>query len=368
MSIPGNLNLAQMGGLLASPLSSGLQSPAGFRMPGVIGALSALPSMVQVLAQLRGGNGVPGTTPAPSFIEPTSDSTLTRFPHLLRDALTTTGLDLNATFRNRNPSIDDVIQGNQPNCPVAATLMALAFCHPAQVKMMLIQIPATRIPSINPLTKGPHTSLGGFAVVFAGTGGTVEIQVISSSLYVTGVTQYSTTPPEIIYLRSSVSDHLGAGPLWPCLIEKGYALKRGGYGQLNYPSPGEVMFDFAGRYDLLDLEKPASPGGSTLFEKLARNGNSNSSKPLNAAQTDAQLQAMFSRSNQRPTIACTPEPVVDGRFFAHHCYAGVGFQSGSILLRNPLVRSDNQPGTKPRYTVTMPDFKKNFTEVLQALV
>ncbi len=212
------------------------------------------------------------------------------------------------------PLATEVVQGNLDNCPVAATLAALAHASPEVVQNMISDEQArvrSRVAG-DPHGRYPHES---DRLVTVRLPGGQPVQVSGLLWRMWGDVAYARSPD------GTVS--------WMSYIEKAYAsqfsggyqtLARVGVGGPGVPDTREVFAALTGSWILFDLVE------ATVFRADGSTG------PLTARS----LQDILTGARTRPTIAASrgdlpPQGFIEGS----HSYAVLGFRGGAVQLLNP---------------------------------
>lgn len=237
------------------------------------------------------------------------------------------------------PKAQDVVQGAIANCPIAATMTALAHATPKKVTAMLG--PANKVNVLSKRRnedKFSHKSSFCYSVKFHGNSKKVQISPV---LYFAGSdVQYAGSP---------------GGVGWPSYIEKAYAVwrGRGSYSRLegesslvDPPSANQVMKDCVGRIDYVDLENShfyPDKGGD---------------EPLKVRK----LVDLLGKAASQPTIAAShPNNAKKYKIINFHGYAVMRITKKSMVhLRNP------HGGSGADVQISLKDFQSAFIAVLQA--
>lgn len=212
------------------------------------------------------------------------------------------------------PVADEVVQGNLDNCPVAATLVALAHTDPDVIRNMLSERHArvrSRVAG-EPHGVYPHESHR-LITVRLPAGSPVQISGLLWRMW-----------GNVAYARSA-----GGNVSWMSYIEKAYAsqlpagyqtLSRVGSGGPGVPDTREVFAALAGSWVMAYLSEGALFYADGTAETL----------------TEQQLREFLHHAGSRPTIAASRGDIAsEGRIERNHSYAVLGFQRGSVYLRNP---------------------------------
>jgi hypothetical protein len=228
-------------------------------------------------------------------------------------------------FANGTPALDEVEQGALANCPLAAVLAALAYTpngrkhllglvqeHGGDVETDLSKV-ADQLdeppPQGNKLSSKRY-----FSVALGGT--TFEV---SDVLYTD-----EARDPTPKYMRSPKQ------VFWPCVIEKAYAEKEGGYGALNKLSANAVWEVVVG----------SKPDGFAVTAD-----NASTRQQIVGAATNAATVATLAASRD-DAVAVPP----------WHGFAVLGMERNRVRLHDPSGMT--------RYTLSLEDFIKNFKAVL----
>jgi hypothetical protein len=223
------------------------------------------------------------------------------------------------------PALADVSQGALANCPLASLLAALAYTGSGQKLIQSIVaeqagVVETDLSGVADRLEEPPSgnrimTTRYFTVKLGGK--TFEV---SGVLY-TDDADRNWTPA---YMRSPTNI------IWPCVIEKAYAVKEGGYENLD--SKGLTA------NAIWEVVVGAKPGG---FE-------------VGAKTDDAKIRAAAENAARTPTIAASKDEATD--VTAWHGFAVLGMKDGGIELYDPMMVR--------RQTVSLAVFHKNFQAVL----
>jgi hypothetical protein len=228
-------------------------------------------------------------------------------------------------YAKATPALADVSQGALANCPLASLLAALAYTAVGQKYLEGIvteqaAVVETDLSAVADRLEEPPsgnriTSTRYFTVKLGG-----KAFEVSGVLY-TDDADRNWTPA---YMRSPTS------VIWPCAIEKAYAVKEGGYEELD--SKGLTA------NAIWEVVVGAKPGG---FE-------------VNARTDDAKIRAAVDNAARVPTIAASKDEATD--VTGWHGFAVLGMKSGGIELYDPMMVR--------RQTVSLAVFHKNFQAIL----
>lgn len=313
------------------------------RKPGPLGACAnpvqhliskpyLLPRTPRILGLLVSGltaHYVTRATPAPRPRPPFDDSRLIYEPEPVSgwtSELQMKDFSLEKLITSA-PVIDDVRQGHTGNCPLIATLAALAHAHPNKVQRMVARRNAevsARVIDTNQTAHEYHElhywSPFLFEVVFAAG---IPIFVSGYLWHRGGVLEYG---------RSE------RGDLWPSILEKAFVVEHGGnsYGKIfGSLIPFEVMNTVLG---------PSR-------EVIARGAS------------EAALEEILKKASKKPTIADTftnlpPRVRVPNGIIGFHTYAVRGMKGQTVQVYNPL---DGQT-----IDISLATFQRVFETVVQA--
>ncbi len=234
------------------------------------------------------------------------------------------------------PLATEVVQGNLDNCPVAATLAALAHARPEVIQNMLSERYArvrSRVAG-DPQGRYPHES---DRLVTVRLPGAQPVQVSGLLWRMWGAIAYAHSP------EGTVS--------WMSYIEKAYASQfSGGYqtlSQVGAEAPGvpdtrEIFAALTGSWLLVHLVE------NTLYRA---DGSADSLDPRGLARLLGAAQA-------HPTIAASRSGLPPGGLIeANHSYAVLGFRGGAVQLLNPRGG--------PRVQLDLGAFREAFQAVVQ---
>lgn len=245
-------------------------------------------------------------------------------------------------FARGGPQPEDVIQGRLNNCPVGATLMALAHTTPVTITGMITPLEDSAGESESEEEGASAAAAIRRYRVSLPAHAPVEI---TNRLYFTGE---SLTARNIAYTRSSNNT------TWMSFIEKAYAvtLRRGyvtlslvGAGDPGIPDTRDVFTAIAG-----SCETGVFGGDGNQFYS-----SSGELTPLSSRQ----LRIMFRQARHRATIAATRSDT-RGPVEASHSYTMLGFAGGQVHLRNP------RGGPQAVVSLTEEQFQQYFFAIIQA--
>ena len=242
------------------------------------------------------------------------------------------------------PATGDVQQGALANCPVGAILAALAHTVSGRTRIdnliteyvgasvettlsanVMTVLSSEKQEGGNPdYTPQVKTLLSNryFAVTL---GNTIEV---SDAFYVKETGQ-SSGLEDMVYMDSPNQ------VLWPCVIEKAYAVKLKSYEELD--DPKNTVEEF---WEVLVGKKPV----------VIRDGN----------MTEQNIRAAAIAASKVPTIGATRDevPKIDNtgatRVDSDHGYAVLGIQGSSIELYNPWGKTEK---------ISIKDFSSNFEAI-----
>jgi hypothetical protein len=229
------------------------------------------------------------------------------------------------------PSERDVKQGELANCPVAAILAAMA--HTAggrkridsliteyvntQVKTTFSkEVLATLSSKLDDADyKRPEKEIVAKRYFTVNLGSSIEISDVFYIKYTDG------SDVDMIYMSSPKKS------LWPCVIEKAYAVKIGSYDDLDDDTKHTVN-------EFWTVLVGSKPDGFSID-----------------ANTDlAKISATAKAAGAIPTIAASKDDAT--KVTAHHGYAVMGIQGSTIELYNPYARIEK---------LSLTDFRSSFS-------
>lgn len=242
-----------------------------------------------------------------------------------------------------NARPNDVVQGNLAGCPIVAMLVALAHTRTARLNAMLGAPQAGDV-----FSKRRRDRIYTFWTRFYYD---VTFPGRATATRISGVLYHQDR--NVVYAR------LPGGAGWPSLLEKAYAVWRGGnsYDRLdlrstrNVPDGGDVVCDLAGRHDMADIS------GSHLYTNVDCTNRTSAS---DRALRNADILAMAGRASRRPTIAASRSVNPGHGIVANHAYAVLGRNRGNLRLRNP------HGGAGANVTISRANFMTAFQAVWQA--
>lgn len=221
------------------------------------------------------------------------------------------------------PALGDVKQGALANCPLASLLAALAFTPIGQrhILGLVVEHKATVETDLSGVTK----ELAGKTIRII-TGRYFTVTLGSNSFEVSSVLYTDEArDPNPIYMTSPNN------ALWPCIIEKAFAEKVGGYNELDDPNKLTVN-------TVWEVVMGSKPNGFEVTDKTP----------------DAKIQEAARNARRVPTIAASKDEAPD--VAAWHGFAVLGMRGKLIELYDPSLTR--------RETLTLPNFRKNFQAVL----
>jgi len=290
-----------------------------FRVPGPLGPLPV------------GGGRVPGPlSVGPGiFLAPKQIAKATKkltMPPPAGGAKTIVAREVPWSLYGKNtPALADVSQGALANCPLASLLAALAYTPTGQKHLQGLvaeqaAVVETDLSSVaDRLEEVPSgnriTSTRYFTVKLGG-----KSFEVSDVLY-TDDADRNWSP---VYMRSP------SNVIWPCVIEKAYAVKEGGYEALD--SKGLTA------NAIWEVVVGAKPGGFEVTGKT----------------DDSKIRAAADSAARTPTIAASKDEATD--VTAWHGFAVLGMKNGRIELYDPMMVR--------RQAVTLDVFRKNFMAIL----
>jgi hypothetical protein len=231
------------------------------------------------------------------------------------------------------PSERDAKQGELANCPVAAILAAMAHTAGGRKHLdsMITEYVHTQVKTTfskdvlatlsskldDPDYKRPEKEILSKRYFKVNLGDTFEV---SDVFY----TKYSDGPEvNMMYMDSPNK------ALWPCVIEKAYAVKIGSYDQLDDDTKHTVN-------EFWTVLVGSKPDGFSVNEN-----------------TDlTKISAAANAANRIPTIAASRDDAT--KVTAHHGYAVMGIQGSTIELYNPYGRTEK---------LSLADFRSSFDAI-----
>lgn len=230
----------------------------------------------------------------------------------------------------------DVVQGQIAACPIAAVMVATAHARPDRIQALL----------------GPPQA----GVVLSKRRDDEIFRFWSSTTYQVRFRRGpATTVTPVVYYddRQVAYARTQDAPGWPSLVEKAYAIWRGGnsYNGLNQgttlgppPDAQMVLEDLSGPSDMADII------GGRFFPNAS----------TERALTDTDLSGMANRGSRRPTIAGSLLHGTTRGVVSNHAYAVLRWRNGRVVLRNPW----GGPGAE--VTLTLTEIRANFRALWQA--
>lgn len=296
-----------------------------FRVPGPLGIVPG-----------TGGQRLPGPlnyTPG-VYLGPNQPSSAPKRPALLKrlmmpppaaDSRTKVARDIewNLFSDKGAPALTDVIQGGLANCPLASLLAALAFTSAGQRHLLGM---------VTEHKDTVETDLSGVAdeleekIDKIVTGRYFTVKLVSKSFEVSSVLYTDEArDPNPIYMTSPNQ------VLWPCLIEKAFAAKVGGYEGLNDPN---------------------KLSANTIWETIT--GSKPDGFEVTAKTPPAKIQGVAKNANRTPTIAASKDDAT--AVTGWHGFTVLGLKGSKIELYDPMEAE--------RKTLSLPNFIKNFKAIL----
>jgi Calpain family cysteine protease len=231
------------------------------------------------------------------------------------------------------PSERDVKQGELANCPVAAILAALAHTAVGRkhIDSMITEYIHTQVKTTfskevlatlsakmdDPDYKRPEKEILSKRYFSVNLGDPFEVSDVFYVKYSDG------SDVDMIYMDSPKR------ALWPCVIEKAYAVKIGSYDDLDDDTK-QTVNKF---WDVLVGAKP---------DWLSINENTDLTKISAAAKAAGTI----------PTIAASREGAT--KVTSHHGYAVMGIQGSTIELYNPYAKIEK---------LSLQDFRSSFSDM-----
>jgi Calpain family cysteine protease len=229
------------------------------------------------------------------------------------------------------PSERDVKQGELANCPVASILAAMA--HTAggrkRIDSLITEYVNTQVKSTfskevlaalsakldDPDYKRPEKEILAKRYFTVNLGSSIEVSDVFYVKYTDG------SDVNMIYMDSPKR------ALWPCVIEKAYAVKIGSYDDLDDDTKHTVN-------EFWTVLVGSKPDGFSITEN-----------------TDlTKISAAAKNAGTIPTIAASKDDAT--KVTAHHGYAVMGIQGPTIELYNPYARIEK---------LSLTDFRSSFS-------
>jgi hypothetical protein len=229
------------------------------------------------------------------------------------------------------PSERDVKQGELANCPVAAILAAMAHTAGGRkhIDSMITEYVNTQVKTTfskevlatlsakldDPDYKRPEKEILSKRYFSVNLGNAVEVSDVFYVKYSDG------SDVNMMYMDSPKR------VLWPCVIEKAYAVKIGSYDDLDDDTKHTVN-------EFWTVLVGTKPDGFSIDQN-----------------TDlAKISAAAKAAGTIPTIAASKDDAT--KVTAHHGYAVMGIQGSTIELYNPYARIEK---------LSLTDFRSSFT-------
>jgi hypothetical protein len=357
------------GGLVTLPWSLNQLTP---QPPGVVGwgrmSLFSDPNLLAqngLIVPMQASPPAQANAAAP-LTEPGIGST-SKLPQAMQSQVqkldrTPTKLDLFDSTTTQ-PSPDDVRQGFVGDCPVPATLIAMAGTPTGRTKITaMIQSLTVKALASKESNGTMHTTDRKLQVTFA-SGTSVDItDYVYLNGYVTSPGVKSTGNLEMVFTRSDGNPT--SGVMWPSFIEKAYVVLKGSdYDVLDGRDVKEVMNDLWGShifaaFDMGKKTADITTGGKTTYFDFSKKGDK--------AKFDAALLQLLNDVAKKPTIAGSLATTPNSNIEPGHAYAIEGFANKQVQLVNP--HDPTAPGVKPRkIQLKYDDFLANFGELLQGV-
>jgi hypothetical protein len=229
------------------------------------------------------------------------------------------------------PSERDVKQGELANCPIAAILAALAHTAGGRrhIDSMITEYVRTQVKTTfskdvlatlsakidDPDYKRPEKEILSKRYFSVNLGDAIEVSDVFYVKYSDGA------EVDMIYMDSPRK------ALWPCVIEKAYAVKIGSYDDLDDDTKHTVN-------EFWTVLVGSKPDGFSI----------NESTDLTKISTAAKAAGTI------PTIAASKDDAT--KVTAHHGYAVMGIQGSTIELYNPYARIEK---------LSLTDFRSSFS-------
>lgn len=255
-----------------------------------------------------------------------------KMPSPARDAKTKLARDVSwPLFKKKDPDIGDLQQGALHNCPLVSLLAALANTnigrkHIRKLVMEHKAVTETDLSGVvNELDSTPASKKITTNRYFKVKLGSRSYEV-SSVLY-TDDADRNWSP---IYMGSPTE------VLWPCLIEKAYAKKEGGYGQLDSAFGKGLTLN-----EIWKTVVGSDPQGFKVDDKTK----------------SAEILAAARAAKRIPTVAASKLKLgITGGAAAWHGYVVLGVTGSKIKLYDPMKLKN--------YTFSLKEFSEDFEAVL----
>ncbi len=291
--------------------------------------------------------GVPGTSRGPAGYYPLYDktgggSTTTatkatkartfKMPHAFDSASNTTKIARVVEwplFGKGGPKTTDVAQGGLANCPLPAILAAMANTASGRQRIQEKMITEHGDPAVTDLSDVVDEITDQTGTVSSKRYFTVKL---GSDVEVTDVlyTDDASSGWGALYMHASGT---GAPVLWACIIEKAYAVQKGGYAKLDEMQINKVWKDIMG----------AEPDGFKITEKT---------------ELKRIREQVVAASNAPTVLASKDEKAIEEaskkKVVSHHGYAVLGMKGNMVNLYNPWGKPVSLPLTDiPKYFQAM---------------
>jgi calpain family cysteine protease len=299
-----------------------LQYKGGARVPGPLGI-----SPGGIGGRIPGPIGrtlwqKPSTPPAPGAVAKAVKKT--KMPRPAKDGQTKNAHEVTwKLFGMGAPRTGDVKQGALANCPIAAILAALAHTASGRKRIQdMVVEHNTRVETDLTGVAGELDSLPKNNTIISNRYFTVtlgETIEVSDVFY----TNDADRNWSLIYMQSPTN------ALWPCVIEKAYAVKLNGY---------EEVDD--------DVKHTANEFWKGLV------GSNPKGFAVNDKTDIEKIREAAKAASRVPTIGASKDNAT--KVTAYHGYAVLGIQDSTIELYNPYGRIEK---------ISLKDFRSNFKAI-----
>ncbi len=240
------------------------------------------------------------------------------------------------------PARGDVQQGALANCPVGAILAALAHTESGRTRIDSLITEYVGASVETTLSANVMTVLSSETQEGGNPDYTSQVKTLHSNRYFAVTLGNMIEVSDTFYVKGSNDtfadmEYMDSPTemLWPCVIEKAYAVKLKSYEELD--DPKHTVEEF---WEVLVGKKPV----------VIRDGN----------MTEQKIRAAAIAASKVPTIGATRDevPKIDNtgatRVDSDHGYAVLGIQGSSIELYNPWGKTEK---------ISIKDFSSNFEAI-----